>query len=296
METWDVEEEYLIALIYEINRLGQSLLKFGEKVYGPYYSSRLAGIALSMLGLDGNSPKSPAGDTTVDAGNTGTGPEGFDAGSYSYLFNSEVFLNENLLAEILAGIRQNGEGFYKTKTRTTETGSAVVREIEESLIIDLIKELHRLGRVMGRLEGDAWSEYFSTDLSEIILKMLGIPESYSGIPYEDFHELVKRDDDDDNTNTNGGPEKERAKHPAAYSRSFDYDMFNYSMSDATLKKFLDYTREHRDEYRRIRAEQAKLGDKLHEPDAYDALYDELINAVKTGKIRPDQTQSDSESE
>ena len=125
--------------------------------------------------------------------------------------------------------------------------------------------------------------YFSTGLPDIILRMLGIPESYSGIPYEDFHELVRKDDD--------GPEKERAKHPAAYDGSYDYDMFRYSMSDETIKKFLDYKREHRDEYRRIRAEQAKLGDRLHEPDAYDALYDELIKAIDTGKIRPDQPEN-----
>ena len=286
METWDVEEEHLIALIYEINRLGQSLLEFGEGVYGPYYSSRLAVIALSMLGIDGNSPESPAGHPTVDAGNTGTGPEGFDAGSYSYLFNSEVFLNENLLAEILAGIRQNGDGFYKTKTRTTKTGPAVIWEIEESLIIDLIKELHRLGRVMAKHEDEPYGVYFSTNLPDIILRMLGIPESYSGIPYEDFHELVKKDDD--------GSEKGRTKHPAAYDGSFDYDMFRYSMSDETLKKHLDYRRAHREEYRRIRAEQAKLGDKLHEPDAYDALYDEIIKAIDTGKIRPDQPETGNE--
>jgi hypothetical protein len=243
MESWEVEEEYLIALIYEINRLGQSLLKFGEKVYGPYFSSRLAGIALSLLGLDAAPDEKPA-----DA------PEGFDAGPSSYLFNSEVFLNENLLAEILAGIRQTSEGFYRTKTQKTETGGSVIWEIEERLIMDLIKELHRLGRVMARLEDDPYDVYFSTDLPDIVLRMLGIPESYSGIPYEDFRELVIKDDD--------GPEKERAKHPAAYDASFDYDMFRYSMSDASLKKFLDYTREHREEYRRIRAEQAKLGDKL----------------------------------
>ena len=116
--------------------------------------------------------------------------------------------------------------------------------------------------------------------------MLGIPESYSGIPYEDFHEIVKKDDD--------GPEKGRAKHPAAYDGSFDYDMFRYSMSDETLKKHLDYRREHRDEYRRIRAEQAKLGDRLHEPDAYDALYDEIIKVIETGKIRPVQPETGSE--
>jgi hypothetical protein len=52
MEIWEVEEDYLIALIYEINRLGQSLLKFDEKVYDPFFSSRLVGIALRMLGLD----------------------------------------------------------------------------------------------------------------------------------------------------------------------------------------------------------------------------------------------------
>jgi hypothetical protein len=286
METWEVEEEYLIALIYEINRLGQSLLKFGEKVYGPYFASRIAVIALSMLGIDAVSSEPSAGDPPGNAGSTGDGPEGFDAGPYSYLLNSEVFLNENLLAEILAGIRQTSEGFHRTKTQKTETGSSVVWEIEERLIMDLIKELHRLGRTMGRLDGDAWSEYFSTDLPKIILKMLGIPESYSGIPYEDLHELFKKDDD--------GPEKKRAKHPAAYDGSFDYDMFNYSMPDASIKKFLDYKREHREEYRRIRAEQAKLGDRLHEPDAYDAMYDEIIKAIETGKIRPDQPEPDSE--
>ena len=66
------------------------------------------------------------------------------------------------------------------------------------------------------------------------------------------------------------------------------------MSDETLKKHLDYRREHRDEYRRIRAEQAKLGDRLHEPDAYDALYDEILKGIETGKIWPDQPESDSE--
>ena len=63
------------------------------------------------------------------------------------------------------------------------------------------------------------------------------------------------------------------------------------MGDGKIKKFLDYTREHLDEYRRISAEQAKLGDKLHEPDAYDALYDELIKAIETGKIHPDQPEN-----
>ena len=66
------------------------------------------------------------------------------------------------------------------------------------------------------------------------------------------------------------------------------------MSDETLKKHLDYRREHRDEYRRIRAEQAKLGDRLHEPDAYDALYDEIIKVIETGKIRPVQPETGSE--
>ena len=51
-----------------------------------------------------------------------------------------------------------------------------------------------------------------------------------------------------------------------------------------MKKFLDYTRKHQDEYRQIRAEQAKLGDKLHEPDAYDALYDEMIKLAKSEKF------------
>jgi hypothetical protein len=286
METWEVKEDHLIALIYEINRLGQSLLEFGEEAYGPYYSSRLAEITLRMLGLEGTPVEISAGDPAGNAGSTSDDPEGFDAGPYSYLFNSEVFLNENLLGEILAGIRQNPDGFYIKKTRTTETGSAVVWEIEEKLIIDLIKELYRLGRVMARLEDKPYGVYFSTGLPDIILRMLGIPESYSGIPYEDFHKLVKKDDD--------GSEKGSAKHPAAYDGSFDYDMFRYSMSDETIKKFLDYKREHRDEYRRIRAEQAKLGDRLHEPDAYDALYDEIIKGIETGKIRPDQPESDSE--
>ena len=49
------------------------------------------------------------------------------------------------------------------------------------------------------------------------------------------------------------------------------------------KKFLAYKREHQDEYRQIRAEQAKLGAKLHQPDAYDALYDKLIESAKNIK-------------
>jgi len=286
MVMWEVEEEYLIALIYEINRLGQSLLKFGEQVYGPYFSSKLAEIALGMLGLDGARANKIADGAPGNTGSIDDEVEGFNAGPFSYLFNSEVFLNEALIGEILAGIRQNSRDFYKTKNKTTVTGSSAVWEIEERFIMDLIKELNRLGRVMGKLEDDAWSEYFSTVLPEIILKMLGIPESYSGIPYEDFPELVKKNDD--------GPEKGRTKHPAAYSRAFDYDMFNYRMPDAALKKYLDYKREHREEYRQIRAEQAKLGDRLHEPDAYDALYDEIIKGIETGKIRPDGSQPDGE--
>jgi hypothetical protein len=289
MEYWNVEEDHLISLIYEINRLGQTLLKFNEQAYGPFFSSMLAGITLRMLGLDGASPEKAGED-----GISGDGIMGFDAGPYSYLFNSEVFLNENLIGEILAGIRQNSESFYKTKAQTTETGSSVVWIIEERFIMDLIREVHSVGRSMGRLEDDAWEEYFSTDLPDIILKMLGIPEDYSGIPYEDYAELVKPGDDENENSADEKLEEESAKHPAAYSRSYDYDIFNYSMSDESLEKFLDHTRERRDEYRQIRTEQAKLGDKLHEPDAYDALYDALIEGVKAGKISSDQSQSGSE--
>jgi hypothetical protein len=284
MDMWEIEEDQMIALIQEINRLGQSLLKFDEKEYSNYFSSKLAWITLTMLGIVETSPGPPAGGMSGDDGSTDNGTEGFDAGPYSYLFNSEVFLNENLLREIMAGIRQNSKGFYKTKAQTTQTGSSVVWKIEERQLMDLIQEIHRLGRVMGTLQGDAWSAYFSTTIPDIILKMLGIPETYSGIPYEDMHEIVRSRDDDDKTGTDEKPEKERAKHPAAYSRSFDYDMFNYNVGDERLKKFLDYTRKHRDEYRQIRAEQAKLGDKLYEPDAYDALYDKLNELVKSGKI------------
>jgi hypothetical protein len=215
MEQWEVEEEHLIALIYEINRLGQSLLKFDEGAYGPYFSSRLAEITLSMLGLNGTSSGSPVGDDEI----SGDGINSFDAGPYSYLFNSEVFLNENLIREIMAGIRQNSEGFYRTKAQTTQTGPSVVREIEERLIVELIQEVNRLRPVMGRLEDGPYDAYFSTDLPGIILKMLGIPESYSGIPYEDFYELARSPDDDNKTGTNEKPDKEKAKHPAAYSRA-----------------------------------------------------------------------------
>jgi hypothetical protein len=96
--------------------------------------------------------------------------------------------------------------------------------------------------------------------------------------------LVKSRDDDNKTGTDEKPEEERPEHPAAYSRAYDYDIFNYKMPDEALKKFLDYKREHRDEYRQIRAEQAKLGDKLYEPDAYDALYDEMIKLAKKEKF------------
>jgi hypothetical protein len=92
-----------------------------------------------------------------------------------------VFINENLLREIMAGIRENSEGIYKSKARTTETGSSAVWEIEERQLIDLILEVNRLGPVMAKLKGDAWDAYFSTTIPDIILKMLGIPESYSGI-------------------------------------------------------------------------------------------------------------------
>ena len=95
--------------------------------------------------------------------------------------------------------------------------------------------------------------------------MLGTPESYCEASLED---LFKED---------------RPRHPAEYDGSYDYDIFNYAMSDSSMQKFLDYKREHRDEYRRIRAEQAKLGHKLHEPDAYDALYDEMIKFAKNRK-------------
>jgi hypothetical protein len=197
-----------------------------------------------------------------------------------------VFLNENLIAEILAGIRQNSEDFYKTEAQTTQTESSVVWEIEERQLIDLIQEINRLGRVMARLEDDPYDAYFSTGLPEIILKMLGIPEDYSGTTPEDLPELVKSRDDDNKTGTDEKPEEERPEHPAAYSRAYDYDMFNYTMRDETIKKFLAYTRKHQDEYRQIRAEQAKLGDKLHEPDAYDALYDEMIKLAKSENDKP----------
>ena len=282
MEIWEVEENHLTALILEINRLGQSLLEFDEEEYRGYFSSRLAEITLGMLGIDGNSNDSPAGDDGI----SGDGVNGFDAGPYSYLFNSEVFLNENLLGEIMAGIRQNSEGFYKAKAQTIETESSVVWKIEERQLIDLIREIHRLGRVMGRLEGDAWDAYFSTGLPDIILKMLGIPEDYSGTTPEDLPELVKSRDDDNKPGTGEKPEEDKPGHPAAYSRAYDYDMFNYKMRDATVKKFLDYTRKHQDEYRQIRAEQAKLGDKLYEPDAYDALFDEMIKLAKTENDKP----------
>jgi len=292
METWEVEEDHLISLIQEINRLGQSLLKFEEQEYKNYFSSRRAEITLSMLGLNGTASGSPVGDDEI----SGDGVKGFDAGPYSYLFNSEVFLNENLLGEILAGIRQNSGDFYRAKAQKGEGESSVTWQIEERLIIDLIKEVNRLGRVMGKLDDDAWSAYFSTGLPGIILKMLGIPESYSGIPYEDFPELVKSRNEDNTTGTDEKPEKEKAKHPAAYDGSYDYDIFNYKMPDATVKKFLDYKRKHQDEYRRIRAEQAKLGDKLHEPDAYDAFYDELIKLAKTRSNQPQSSDEDHESE
>jgi hypothetical protein len=78
-------------------------------------------------------------------------------------------------------------------------------------------------------------------------------------------------------------EKNKPEHPAAYSRAYDYDMFNYTMHEDRLKKFLDRTREHRDEYRQIRDEQAKLGDKLYEPDGYDEWADRLIKSAKEQK-------------
>jgi hypothetical protein len=287
METWEVEEEHLIALIYEINRLGQALLKFNEEAYGPYFASGLAEITLSMLGLEGTAAEISDGDSPAGRdGISGDGVNGFDAGPYSYLFNSEVFLNENLIGEILAGIRQNSEGFYKTKAQTTHTGSSVVWEIEERLIVELIQELNHLRPVMGKLEDGPYDSYFSTDLPDIILKMLGIPESYSGIPYDDVHKIFKSPDGDNKTGANEKPDKEKAKHPAAYSRAYDYDMFNYTMRDATVKKFLDHKRKHQDEYRQIRAEQAKLGDKLYETDAYDALWDEMIKLAKSKNDKP----------
>lgn len=260
MHIWEVEEDHLIDLVYEISRLGQSLLRFGEEAYGPYFSSRLAEIILSMLGLDGASS-----ETAGENGISGDGVKGFDAGPYSYLFNSEVFLNENLLGEILAGIRENSKGFYKTKAQIAETGTSVVWKIDERLILDLIKEVKLLGREMAGLKDDAWSEYFSTTIPEIILKMLGTPESYCAANRED---LFKED---------------KPRHPAEYDGSYDYDIFNYTMSDESMKKFLDYKRKHQDEYRQIRTEQAKLGDKLHEPDAYDAFYDELVKFAKNQK-------------
>jgi hypothetical protein len=271
MEIWEVEEDHLIALIHEINRLGQSLLEFDEEEYAGYFSSRLAEITLGMMGIDGTSADPAGGD-----GISGDGVKNFDAGPYSYLFNSEVFLNENLIGEIMAGIRQNSEGFYKPKAQTAETGSSVIWKIEERQLIDLIQEINRLGRVMGKVDYKSYDTYFATDLPDIILKMLGIPEDYSGIPYEDYVELVKPGDDDNET-------EEETKHPAAYSRSYDYDMFRYKMGDETIKKFLDYKRKHRDEYRRIRAEQAKLGDKLYKPDGYDGLYDAMIELLKNKK-------------
>jgi hypothetical protein len=109
MNIWEVEEDHLIALIYEINRLGQSLLEFDEQEYKNYFSSKLAIITLNMLGLENTSTDSSTGGDGI----SGDGIKGFDAGPYSYFFNSEVFLNESLLGEIMAGIRQNILGFLK---------------------------------------------------------------------------------------------------------------------------------------------------------------------------------------
>ncbi len=262
METWKVEEDHLVALIYEINRLGQSLLEFDEKEYSNYFSSRLAEIALGMLGADGASA-----DPNGEGAESGDGVKSFDAGKYSILFNFDYFLNENLLREALAEIRQNCMNSYKAEAQITENGSPAAWQIEEKLIIDLIRELARLGGVMAKTHHESYDTYFATRLPDIVLDMLGIPESYSGTIPED---MLKEKED-------------RPEHPAAYSRGYDYDIFNYVMHEDRLKKYLAYKREHQDEYRRIRAVQAKLGDRLNEPDGYDWLMDEMLNALKSKK-------------
>ncbi len=260
MEQWEVEEDHLIALIYEINRLGQALLEFDEDEYKHYFSSRIAEIVLGMLGVDGAS-SGPAGDSAESE----DGVRGFDAGHYSILFNFDYFLNEKLLREALGEIRQNCKDSYKTLAQTDETGAPAAWQIEEKFIIDLIMELARLGQVMARTYHKSYDTYFSTRLPDIVLDMLGIPESYSGTTPDDVRD------------------KDRPEHPAAYSRGYDYDIFNYNIGEEKLKKYLDYNREHQDEYQRIRAEQAKLGDRLYEPDGYDWLMDEMLNALKSKK-------------
>ena len=57
MIVWKVSKEQMMALIQEINLLGQKMLKFDEKIFSEYFSSRLAEIVLNMLGLPGNSPE-----------------------------------------------------------------------------------------------------------------------------------------------------------------------------------------------------------------------------------------------
>ena len=94
MTTWKVEEDDLLLMIYEINRLGQEMAKFEPEVHNIIFSSRLAEIALNMLGIKETSISFSLPDMSGDSG-------GFKAGPYSIIFNSIAFQNENLLPPFL---------------------------------------------------------------------------------------------------------------------------------------------------------------------------------------------------
>ena len=236
MGVWDIEEKYLIALIYDTNRVGQALLDFSEEDYNKYFPSRLADIVLNMLGLGNSSDEPPETDSKSNVNGKG---HGFKGGRYNNLFNDPEYLDEKLLREILAGIRHDPENVYKTKVPTKTDGASHIWEIEEDFIIELIQELNRLGQEMAGIEIEAWGTYFSINLPTIILEMLGIPDDYTEpITEEDFRE-------DDNSY-----EKE---HPAEFYGSFYYDMFNYPSFQGRekLKQYLDGIKDRQDEFKKI---------------------------------------------
>ena len=175
MTVWKVDEDHLAALIYEINRLGQEMTKFDPEIYGIYFSSRLAEIVQSMLGIDNNSSGLPAPDPSGNRCDTDDCAAGFCAGAYSAIFNSTVFLDEDQLKETLTGIRQTRDGYYRQDAEMMPDGSFSVWEIEQDHIQELILEINRLGRQMAKLDGEPYGTYFSTGLPDIILDMLGLP-------------------------------------------------------------------------------------------------------------------------
>lgn len=104
--------------------------------------------------------------------------------------------------------------------------------------------------------------------------MLGLPDTYTE-PWteEDLKRLAGNGD---------VPDKE--KHPAEYNRCYDYDIFNFDVFQQRdrLKRFLKRVRERQGEFEKIKAAQAKLGDKWEESDRF---LESFIKRIKSSTAK-----------